>query len=170
LPSVTGFAYIHSFARLTIFSGHPLCVHLTPHGSTDRRNVSLSRPQNHSYVYYSHGMSSHVYTPRFLYYYEFDPRSCTSWLVQLLPQVLPPARNRPRIAFRYTRATWMRLDMACNLKLIPIPLSTYSHVIPFPLYIYNFFITWVRTPSHEVNHYYICFIPPIYNSSVPSIF
>lgn len=41
--------------------------------STDRRNASPPRPQNHPHVYHPHGMSlSRIYTMRFLYYYEFD--------------------------------------------------------------------------------------------------
>ena len=71
----------------------------------------------------------------------------------------PLARSCARIAFRYTRATWMRLAMirfgdwamACNLKLIVIPshlltCRSFSHVhiqlVPFGI-------------GHEVNHNYI---------------
>ena len=74
--------------------------------STDRRNASPPRPQNHPHVYHPHGMSpSHIYTMRFLYYYEFD----LATMVGSTPSnVFVTRPNRTRIAFRHTRATWMR--------------------------------------------------------------
>jgi hypothetical protein len=119
---------------------------------------------------------SRIYTPRFM---------CTiTGLILLLhpmvgsipSNVFVTYPNRPRIAIRYTRATWMRLAMiflgnlglACNFE-------TYRYSLPpahMPLLFSCIYTTspslWPRTSPREVNHHHICFIP-IYNSSYISL-
>lgn len=106
-------------------------------------------------------------------------RCCTHMVGSTPSTSFAPVRNWPRIAFRYTRATWMRLAMtylgdwalgSVTLKRIVIPYhlpACHSFSAVYIQFLHHF---GLGHPPHEVNHYYICFIP-IYNSSFsPSFF
>lgn len=104
----------------------------------DRHNVCPSRPQITLTPTTRHGTLPLASIQRGFCIIMSLSRYCTSWLVQPLPTFF---YGCARIAFRYTRATWMQLAMirpgdwalACNLKLIVIPYHllacrSFSHV------------------------------------------